>query len=221
MEKTRDERTRNWTFLVYPYHSAPENWRALIDELHIPWIESPLHEEDYPEETDSRPHHHIAVMFEGKKSFEQIKEISDLTNSPIPQPIKNMRSMIRYFVHMDQPEKKRYDISELIGHGGADVAEYLTPTRTSRHEFISEMMDFIDDEGYTEFFQLATYARQCRFADWFPLLCDNSAIIMREYIKSKRFYTISVEAYEAKKSIEGDKKEKREEENKCPNIETY
>ncbi|HBM8385896.1 TPA: replication protein, partial [Enterococcus faecium] len=30
--KTKDERTRNWTFVVYP-ESAPENWREFLDEL--------------------------------------------------------------------------------------------------------------------------------------------------------------------------------------------
>ncbi|HDT7711324.1 TPA: replication protein, partial [Enterococcus faecium] len=43
--KTKDERTRNWTFVVYP-ESAPENWREFLDELHVPWVESPLHDKD-------------------------------------------------------------------------------------------------------------------------------------------------------------------------------
>ena len=38
-------RTRSWTFIVYP-DSAPENWRSILDEDHIQWIESPLHDKD-------------------------------------------------------------------------------------------------------------------------------------------------------------------------------
>ena len=39
--KAKDGRTRNWNVIVYP-ESAPENWRQIIDDLHIEWAESPL-----------------------------------------------------------------------------------------------------------------------------------------------------------------------------------
>ena len=43
-EKSRgSDRTRNWTVVLYP-ESAPENWRDILDALHIEWVESPLHE---------------------------------------------------------------------------------------------------------------------------------------------------------------------------------
>lgn len=44
-EKKKDGRTRNWTFVLYP-DSAPDNWRQILDDKHIEWIESPLHDKD-------------------------------------------------------------------------------------------------------------------------------------------------------------------------------
>ena len=41
----KESRTRNWTIVLYP-ESAPDNWRTLIDDLHIEWVESPLHDKD-------------------------------------------------------------------------------------------------------------------------------------------------------------------------------
>ena len=41
----KETRTRSWTFLVYP-ESAPDNWRDYLDEEHLEWVESPLHEFD-------------------------------------------------------------------------------------------------------------------------------------------------------------------------------
>ncbi|WP_428270135.1 hypothetical protein [Enterococcus faecium] len=38
----------------------------------------------------------------------------------------------------------------------------------------------------TEMKDLIDYALESRFEDWFPLLCDNSAFIMEQYIKSNR-----------------------------------
>lgn len=37
---------RDWAFIVYP-ESAPENWREILDDTHIRWIESPLHDKDF------------------------------------------------------------------------------------------------------------------------------------------------------------------------------
>ena len=39
------EKGRDWTFVVYP-ESAPSNWRELLDDTHLRWIESPLHDKD-------------------------------------------------------------------------------------------------------------------------------------------------------------------------------
>ena len=43
--KKADSRARNWSLVVYP-ESAPENWRDILDDYHIPWVESPLHDKD-------------------------------------------------------------------------------------------------------------------------------------------------------------------------------
>ena len=43
--KKVDNRARNWSLVVYP-ESAPENWRDILDDYHIPWVESPLHDKD-------------------------------------------------------------------------------------------------------------------------------------------------------------------------------
>jgi len=184
--KRVDERIRAWTFVAYP-DSAPANWRDIIEELHIQWVESPLHDADLNADGEQKkPHWHIFLNFEGKKSFEQVKEITDSINATIPIKVHSARGLVRYMVHMDNPEKKQYDASLIIGHGGIDVYEYLKPTSSSRYALIGEMMGFIDDNGIVEIKDLLDYSRDNRFDDWFPLLCDNSAYIIGEYIKSYR-----------------------------------
>lgn len=182
----KDERIRNWTFLVYP-ESAPKKWRDILDELHIPWIESPLHDkDDNADGEQKKPHWHILLLFEGKKSYEQVKEITEKLNSTIPQKCASAKGLVRYMAHLDNPEKFQYDRSLIIGHGGADVAEYLKPTSSSRYQLIKEMMDFVREQDITEMEDLLVYASTERFDDWFPLLCDNSAYIMGAMIKSRR-----------------------------------
>lgn len=191
-KKTRekDDRTRNWTFVIYPTDGnppAPSNWRDILDEEHIQWIESPLHDKDKNANGEpKKPHIHILMMFEGNKSFEQMKELTDKLNAPIPQKCASAKGLVRYMAHLDNPEKVQYDRGLIIGHGGADVAEYLKPTSSSRYQLIGEMMDFVRDKDILEMEDLLYYARTERFDDWFPLLCDNSAYIMGAFIKSRR-----------------------------------
>jgi hypothetical protein len=182
-----NNRTRNWTAIVYP-DSAPENWRNILNcVFHLPWVESPLHDKDLnPTGEEKKAHWHVLLMFKGVKTFEQVKEITDKINAPIPQKCANAHGLIRYMLHWDNPEKTQYLKSDIVCHGGADIAKYLQPTHTARYELIAEMMGFIDDNEIDEIKTMLDYARSRRMEDWFPLLCDNSAYIIGEYIKSNR-----------------------------------
>lgn len=179
-------RTRSWTFIVYP-DSAPDNWRSILDDEHIQWIESPLHDKDLNVDGEpKKPHWHILVIYESVKTYEQIKELTDRLNAPIPQKCNGARGLVRYMAHLDNPEKFQYNISAIIGHGGADVSEFLKPSSSERYQFIKEMISYIKNNSICEFQDLMDYASENRFDDWFPLLCDNSAYVVGQYIKSQR-----------------------------------
>lgn len=191
--KNKDSRTRNWTFMVYP-ESAPENWREIIDEMRVPWIESPLHDKDTdPNGEVKKAHWHVMMMFSSNKSYEQIREITMQLRAPNPQKVANAKGMVRYFAHMDNPEKFQYDKSEIKTYGGADIGNYLAITTTERYELIREMLSFIKENDIVEMTQIMDYAMEERFDDWFPLLTDNSAYIVGQYIKSNRHRNRNVE----------------------------
>lgn len=186
----KETRTRTWTLVVYP-ESAPENWRDVLDELHIEWIESPLHDKDLNATgEEKKPHWHVLLMFGGVKSYEQVKEITDSINAPIPQRCHNARAMVRYFAHMDNPEKAQYSVSDIKAHGGADVAEMLRPSSSERYSLISDMITYVKKNNIIEFQDLMDYAQENEFDTWFPLLCDNSAYVVGLYIKSQRHRSI-------------------------------
>lgn len=182
----KETRTRNWTIVLYP-ESAPENWRDILDELHIEWVESPLHDKDINADGEpKKPHWHVLLMFGGVKSWEQVLEITGQLNAPIPQRCHNAKSMVRYMAHLDNPSKAQYSVSDIIGHGGVDLSEMLRPSSSERYTIIAEMTEFISDNDITEFKDLLDYARMYQFDTWFPLLCDNSAYVIGQYIKSNR-----------------------------------
>lgn len=189
IEKSRGhDRTRTWSLIVYP-DSAPDNWRSLIDDFHIQWIESPLHEFDTEATSGElkKPHWHVVLAFDGPKSFEQVAEISKSIHGPIPQRCQSLKGAIRYMAHLDNPEKYQYPVDAIIPHGGFDLADALRPSSSERYSKISEMIAWCSDNNVTEFYDLLNYARTEHFDDWFPFLCDNSAFIMSQYLKSAHY----------------------------------
>lgn len=186
-EKSRgSDRTRNWSVVVYP-ESAPQNWREILDDLHIEWVESPLHEFDSNADGEvKKPHWHILLMFGGVKSYEQVCEVVKPLCCPVPQRCHNAKALVRYMAHLDNPEKFQYSISDIVPHGGVDVAELLRPSSSERYSLIADMAEWIKANGITEFQDLFDYAIAEKRDSWLPLLCDNSAYIIGQYIKSQR-----------------------------------
>lgn len=189
-KKSTDNRTRTWTFVLYE-DSAPDNWRDMLDDLHIEWVESPWHDKDVNADGEpKKKHKHILLLFSGKKSYEQIKEITDMLSQPIPQRCHDARAMVRYMAHLDNPDKAQYNPSDIIAHGGVDLADMLRPSSSERYTLIRDMIDYIRSAGVLEFQDLMDYAAAEHFSDWFPLLCDNSAYVIGQYIKSQRHRAI-------------------------------
>src|SRR5699024_1690594 len=81
-KKYEYEKGRDWTFIVYP-ESAPENWRTVLDETHLRWIESPLHDKDVNADGEvKKEHYHILIIFDGPVTAKQVTKITEQLNTP-------------------------------------------------------------------------------------------------------------------------------------------
>ena len=179
----KETRTRVWVFVGYP-ESLPQNYIDILTELHVPCCISPLHDKDKNATgEEKKAHYHFILSFSGVKSYDQVKEITESLNATVPQACQNVKGMVRYLTHKDNPEKYQYNEFDIRCLNGFDLEDYLKPTNMDRYQFIDEMVEFVNKSGIVEFCELLDYARLERRKDWFPLLCDSCAIIMREYIK--------------------------------------
>lgn len=193
----KDGRSRNWNFILYP-ESAPENWRELIDEMHIEWVESPLHDKDTnPDGTEKKPHHHISLLYPSDKAYEQVKEITvNQLLQPIPIKCQSVKGSIRYMVHKDNPEKYQYNWNDIKPHGGADLYELCSPTFGERFVIQKDIFDFIRSNDITEFSDLIDCIEKIGNDDWFKVAVNFSTISIKTYLDSRRY----------KKEKYGDKK---------------
>jgi len=179
-------RTRNWNILVYP-ESALENWREVINETRIEWVESPLHDKDlYPDGTTKKPHWHVLLLFESVKTYEQVKEITDSINAPIPKKCTTVKGSIRYMAHKDQPEKVQYDWNDIVCHGGADLTALCAPTATERLQIQKDILAYIRSTGIIEFEDIVNYAMDVGLADWLNVLLNYSTVSITAYLRSRR-----------------------------------
>lgn len=184
-EKKKDNRNRNWTFVVYP-ESAPQDWYKILQDKKLSFAVSPIHDSDIDDATGElkKAHYHVLLCFKGNKSYEQIKEITDELNCPIPQQVANCQGMIRYFIHKDHSDKAQYNIEDIRVHGDVDIVSPFQ-TAISRYEAISEMLVYIVENDIREFSTLLLHAR-LKNQEWFRLLCDNSSYVISQFIKSRR-----------------------------------
>lgn len=186
MADKKETRTRNWTCIVYP-DSAPEDWVDILNDMHIEFVISPLHDKDKNATGElKKPHWHVLLMFGGVKSYEQVLEVTKKINATIPERCHNAKAMVRYMAHLDNPEKAQYSVGDIKAYGGVDLQELLRPSTSERYSMIKEMIDYVREHNIIELQDLIDYAIQERYDDWFPLLCDSCTYVINQYIKSVR-----------------------------------
>lgn len=182
-ENTRDTRARNYATVVYP-ESAPVDWQNILSEYCIPAFISPLHDKDVNSTGEpKKPHFHVLIMFEGKKSVQQVKAIFESINGVGCETVQSIRGYARYLCHLDNPEKAQYSPDDVIMYGGADYLATIGLV-TDKYKAIGEMIDFCCANQVYSYSDLLEWCRINRF-DWFRVLCDNGTFVIKEYLKSK------------------------------------
>lgn len=181
-----DKKSRNFAQIVYP-ESLPDNWIQYLQSLHVPIAVSPLHSPDNDEEGGRKPHYHIIYHFDGPKTIDNVQELAEPLNGTRVIIVNSINAQTRYLTHKDDPLKQQFDELPML-FGGYDYETYLenTLSKKLRYQYIQEMCKFVSDSGMCEFCDLFDYAMQYYPDTWFPALCDSSAYIIGEYLKSYR-----------------------------------
>lgn len=184
-----DQRSTTWTFLIY-LDSAPDNWIEILKELHVPFVVSPLHDKDIKDRSTGelkKPHYHCVIKFRSKKSYKQVKtEICDRLNGPIPQPVVDISMMIRYLVHMDDPDKYQYDKEDIRVYGNIDIGEYLYDKKEYQYIILKDILDFCQKFNIQEYSTILNYAKDERPL-WLPYVSKTFRAAIDSYVRSQRY----------------------------------
>lgn len=181
----KSNRSRHFTFILYP-ESAIENWRDVLDSFHVSWAASPLHDQDVNADgSPKKPHWHIMISFESLKTAEQCNEISSALRGTISQFVQSPRAMVRYFAHMDNPDKAQYDKRQIECHGGFDLEDMLMTSNQTKYDALKEMIEYCIEADITEYEDLLVYSMHNE-PSWFEALADSCTYTMSAFLKSRR-----------------------------------
>ena len=183
-KKKREPRSTSWVMMLYPESCNP-NWYQILDDLHISFAHSPLHDKDVNADGEiKKAHYHVLLIFESLKSLDQLKEIGDKVGcAGNPQIALSVRGTVRYFVHKDNPEKYQYNESEIVTHG-VNIKDLLQLSSSEAHYILSDILQFCRDNSIMDFNVLVDYAL-LHNTEWFDLLCERYTMFLTAYFKSK------------------------------------
>lgn len=188
-ENASGKRYRNFATVVYP-ESAPEDWQEILSDMHIPAFISPLHDADVnPIGEVKKPHYHVMLLYEGKKSIEQVQEVFYCISGVGCETVNTIRGYARYLCHLDNPEKAQYKIEDVRALSGADYMGTIG-LAIDKYKALDEMCTYCVDNSVIEYSVLCDYARENRF-DWWRILCDCGSVHMRNYLASRRHKFLS------------------------------
>lgn len=180
-----------WGYLYFD--SAPDDWETRIRESGYECVWACHDRDERPTGEKKEAHVHVAVRFSHAVFAKEAKAV--LTSFGVKEASvqyrDSWRAVCRYMTHMDDPDKYQYEPSIVRECGGADWRSEVVRT-SDKYKTIAEMMAWVEDPANdkangcpAQFPDLLHYARDNQ-QEWFAALCDNCAIIMREYCKGLR-----------------------------------
>ena len=164
----------------------PEHYLDALENMHIPFVLSPWHDKDINKETGEfkKAHKHGALYFDSLKSYSQVSDLltKNLNTPAHVEPVMSPKGMYDYFTHAENPEKTLYDINKIETGCGFDLDKFLINNNSD--EFLSMVIDIIEEHNFTEFNNLVRYARKEK-QELLHLIMDKTYFFAK-YLDSRR-----------------------------------
>ena len=204
-----DERVRLWTTILYPkdlkkrFDIDPRNEGyefdliKLISSLNIPAVLSPLHcpdPENINPEEQRKKHYHLMLSFEGKKSEAQVSTylgsiFPDHCGWVRPIQVASAKALVRYFIHLDQPEKQQFKgkWETITTFGGFKLDDYLEPSSSEKYKYVLEMQHYCIEHKIYEISDLMEVCSQIAPDTWGYVLNMCCTLTMKHFLDSRRY----------------------------------
>lgn len=199
----KNVKKRNWAFIVYPsknfldgmlsdydgsqgYGSAPDDWMDILAGTGLQCAISPLHDKDFnPDGVRKKPHFHVIACYSGPTSFNVVKALTDSLNSPIPQPLEQVRGYYRYLTHKDNPEKAQYSELDISTINGFSILDFVELTKSEVLSIKRQLQSLIRDNNILEYCDLMDFLQDGNMTSEYDVASCNT-YFFEKYISSRR-----------------------------------
>lgn len=177
---------RRYCFEVYP-ESVVEDWKDKLNDKYLSWACSPVHDMDVLKNTGElkKAHIHCYMEFDGQKPLEHVLKICDEIQAPHYAIVcENKRKAIRYFIHLDNPDKYRYALEDCENYGVEGFEECFQDELNNVHIFTQIYRYIIDNNVYT-LQTLISYASKHQ-PDWLAFMINKNASLIQAILTERK-----------------------------------
>lgn len=183
---TQKTKKRNWAFVIYP-ESLPENWLEILMQSGLPCAISPLHDKDVnPDGTQKKPHYHVIAIYGSPTTFNNVKNLTDRLNAPIPIALDQVRGMYRYLTHKDNPEKYQYDEKDIECLNGFDILDFVELTKSEVLKIKKSLQLLIRQLDLHEYSEFMDYCLE-NLTDTEYDVASSHTYFFDKYLTSRRY----------------------------------
>ena len=191
---------KGWLTEIYPESELP-NWRDILSYMGMQAVIGPLHEFDVNADgSPKKPHYHVLLLWDGPTTYNNAKNVVKAINGVGCLKCITIRGSVRYFCHMDNPEKYQYSPDGYRQIGGVDIQKIIM-SESDEDLMLCEIFDFIDENAIISYKGLIDYCRLHK-DDWFHLIMHKHRENVWKYLRSyeyelKGYYDERKENYES------------------------
>lgn len=179
------KKSRGWLTLIYP-ESEVAGWKDALSLMGQSAVISPLHDKDLNATGEQKKaHRHVLLIWEGPTTYNNAKEIVTAIGGVGCIPAASIRGSVRYFCHLDNPEKAQYSKEDLQVIGDVNIDEIIT-SESDDILALSDMYQYISDNDMIHYKDFVDYCRQFR-EDWFRLITVKYRENVYRYMRSMEY----------------------------------
>ena len=117
-----------------------------------------------------KPHIHVMLRHSGNRSAayssKLFAQIGLEMNVYRWEKVEHVESMLRYFAHLDQPDKAEYSAFDVVGFGGIDLSCLVKSDNNSKLKVLCELQTYVDDNKVQSYHVLCRHAFATRDLDY-------------------------------------------------------
>ena len=168
-QKARKEKSRYFTFILYP-ESIPTNWIQQLELLDVPMAISPLHDKDLSNVEDQKykkAHYHVIYVAKNPVTSESVRLkikrlLGDKSIAKVQIVASSMENMYLYLTHESKDaiakNKHVYDRKDIKTISNFDIDRYVVLDVEEKDELLNAVCDMIDEQSLANIRELRRFA---------------------------------------------------------------